>query len=475
MSLFSDEDYNFANSLGISASALDQQWKRLTSGFKRIELAKAATIGDGIRKLSAFENKKYAGIFDQEGTNYKIIKFVPASGAASRMFLPFREMIEDPFSDQSELLISSLSKFPFYNALVAKTNEKGLKIKDLISDPKKLADFIIGAEGLDYDKAPKGLIPFSANEKEVLNAFEMHLEEAKQISDSYIHFTVAEDFLVKIKSGLNEERAEYSIQDPSTHFISMHDNEPVRDESGKLIFWPSGHGSLLKNLNELDSDIVFIKNIDNIQIPSKNTISIEVKKILGGYLIDLKQTIDLFLFQLEEDPEVDLEEIKNWIKNTLDPSFDLSNKNDLITYLHRPIRIAGMVLNEGKAGGGPFWIKSESDIGLQIVEGAQIDKSDPIQNAILASSTHFNPVDMVCSIIDHRGVKYDLEEYLDKEAGFLTKKQVNGYDAIIMERPGLWNGSMASWLSVFIEIPLSSFTPVKDVLDLLPTEKEQLS
>jgi len=475
MSLFSDEDYNFAISLGIPASALDQQWKRLSTGFKRVELVKAATIGDGIRKLSAMENKKYSTIFDQEGINYKIIKFVPASGAASRMFLPFREMLEDPFNERSEYLISSLSKFPFYNALVAKANEKGLKIKDLTSDPKQLAEFILGSEGLAYEHLPKGSIPFSLDEKGELNAFEMHLEEARQISDSNIHFTVAADYLDKIRAALSEDKAEYSIQDPSTHFISMHDNEPVRDESGNLVFWPSGHGSLLKNLNELDADIVFIKNIDNIQAPSKNEISIGVKKVLGGYLIDLKQSIDLFLLQLEEDPEVDVDEIKNWIQNTLDSSFDLSDKNELISYLHRPIRIAGMVLNEGKPGGGPFWVKEGNEVRLQIVEGAQIDKSDAIQSAILASSTHFNPVDMVCSMIDHRGVKYDLEEYLDKQAGFLTKKQVNGHDAIIMERPGLWNGSMANWLSVFIEIPLSSFTPVKDVLDLLPAKKEQLS
>ena len=196
--------------------------------------------------------------------------------------------------------------------------------------------------------------------------------------------------------------------------------------------------------------------------------------MLGGYLMAIKNQIDTFLFQLEEDENCDTLEISAWISEHLDPTFAPANKDELIAFLHRPLRVAGMVLNEGKAGGGPFWVRNKKGIQLQIVENAQIDKSDPEQVKILASSTHFNPVDIVCSLIDHRGERFDLEDYVDKESGFLTKKVVNGVEAMTMERPGLWNASMANWLSIFIEIPLESFTPVKDVLDLLPVEKKQL-
>ena len=474
MGEFSEQDYNYAKSLGISADALNNQWQRFKDGFERIHLNRAATIGDGIVHLSTEESKSYIQIFEQEKSNYAIVKFVPSSGAASRMFLPFLEMIENPESENSKRLIHSLSSFSFYPDILEKAIEKGLDINELKEDPIALANFILNKEGLDYDNYPKGLISFARDNGKSKNAFELHLDEAKSISDGHIHFTVAEDYLDEIREKVNDNKAEYSIQDSSTHFISIYRNKAIRDESGQLLFRPSGHGALLKNLNELDADIVFIKNIDNIQQASKNKISIDVKKMLGGYLLAIKNQIDTFLFQLEEDENCDLEEISTWISDHLDPGFTKTQKEELIAFLHRPLRVAGMVLNEGKAGGGPFWVRNKKGIQLQIVENAQIDKSDPEQIEILASSTHFNPVDIVCALIDHRGHRFDLEDYVDKESGFLTKKVVNGVEAMTMERPGLWNASMANWLSIFIEIPLESFTPVKDVLDLLPSEKKQL-
>ena len=474
MGEFSEQDYNYAKSLGISAEALNNQWQRFKNGFERILLNRAATIGDGIVQLSAEESKKYIQLFEQEKNNYSILKFVPSSGAASRMFLPFLDMIEHPTSDNSKRLIHFLSSFSFYADILEKAIEKGLDINELKEDPIALAHFILNKEGLDYDNYPKGLISFTRDKGKSKNAFELHLDEAKSISGGLIHFTVAEDYLDEIREKINDENASYSIQDSSTHFISVYRNKAIRDDSGQLLFRPSGHGALLKNLNELDADIVFIKNIDNIQQASKNKLSIEVKKMLGGYLMAIKNQIDTFLFQLEEDENCDTLEISAWIREHLDPRFAPAKKDELIAFLHRPLRVAGMVLNEGKAGGGPFWVKNKKGIQLQIVENAQIDKSDSEQLKILASSTHFNPVDIVCSLIDHRGEKFDLEDYVDKESGFLTKKVVNGVEAMTMERPGLWNASMANWLSIFIEIPLASFTPVKDVLDLLPAEKKQM-
>jgi hypothetical protein len=266
---------------------------------------------------------------------------------------------------------------------------------------------------------------------------------------------------------LQEEKVSFSVQDPSTHFIAKVDNTPLRDVDNNLIFRPSGHGSLLENLANVDADIVFIKNIDNIQVPKKNASSIKAKEILGGYLIALKFRIDTFLFQLEEDEEVDLTAISDWIKENIDADVKEYGKTELIKYLHRPIRVAGMVLNEGKAGGGPFWVKNKNRINLQIIEASQVDKESEQQIEILESSTHFNPVDIACCIVDHRGEKFKLEDFIDKESEFLSTKIIDEKEVTIMERPGLWNGSMSDWISVFIELPLTSFTPVKTIIDLL--------
>lgn len=468
MGVFSASDYKNAESLGIKSTSLDRQWELLNKGFPSIVLARPAIIDDGIHRYSEKEERHFKMIFENEKENYSILKFVPASGAASRMFLPFREMLENPENEQSAALLSKLSDFPFYQDICNKASELGVNLESLLSDPFKAAEFILNKEGLNYNEYPKGLITFYSDDKQSSNAFEQQVDEAEQISEGNIHFTVAEEYLQEIKDKLDSEKAEFSIQNSSTHFIAKNEELPFRDNNGELIFRPSGHGALLKNLNELDADIVFIKNIDNIQVKEKNKASLEAKKVLGGFLIQLKQQIDTFLFQLEEDDQVDLEEINEWIRTMIDPLHTNMIKVELINYLKRPVRVAGMVLNEGKAGGGPFWVKKGDDINLEIVEAAQINTADPDQKRILEASTHFNPVDIVCSIKDHRGNKFNLEEFIDPESGFLSQKNSDGTIITIMERPGLWNGSMANWLSVFIELPLESFTPVKTVLDLLP-------
>lgn len=468
MGVFSTTDYKYAESLGIDSISLDRQWGNLNKGFQTVILNRPAIIKDGIKRLSPEEEAFYIHYYKQEKSNYSILKFVPASGAASRMFLPFREMRDNPTSNKAKMLLDKITSFPFYENILSEVEIRGIDIDVLKEDPKKMADFILGKSGLNYDSYPKGLVTFHRDEENYSSAFQQQLMEAEYLCDSNIHFTVSDSFLNEIKDSLNEEKASFSIQNPSTHFIAKVKNEPLRGDDNNLVFRPSGHGALLKNLNAIDADIVFIKNIDNIQIPKKNGASLKAKEVLGGYLIKIKQQIDTFLFQLEEDKDVNLNEISDWIKENIDSDVNLENKTDLIRYLHRPIRIAGMVLNEGKAGGGPFWVKGENGNNVQIVEGAQINKKEEEQVKILESSTHFNPVDLACSLVDHRGKKYDLEEFVDPDSGFLSSKVIDGNEVTIMERPGLWNGSMSDWISIFLELPLESFTPVKTVMDLLP-------
>jgi hypothetical protein len=470
MGVFTTSDYTFSQNNGIDPAALNQQWQLLNEGFATVKLLRPAAIGDGITRLSEEEEDKFIDVFDRAKDNFQILKFVPASGAASRMFLPVREMREVPDSKIAQEILKNIQCFPFYEDLEKKASEKGLAIESLIKDPIKLAEFILLEDGMDYDHFPKGLITFFNDGVEKSCAFEQQLMEAQEISSGHVHFTVADEFREEISAVLHEEKASYSIQDPSTHYIAKHADQPLRNEEDELILRPSGHGALLKNLNDLDAEMVFIKNIDNIQIAKKNNASIKAKKILGGYLITLKEDIDTFLYQLEEDENADLLEINQWVKTHLDPKINKLSKEELINYLHRPIRVAGMVLNEGKAGGGPFWVKKKSGNSLQIIEAAQIDTQDAEQKAILEASTHFNPVDMVCSLTDHRDKKFDLDLFIDKESGFLSNKFINGKEVTIMERPGLWNGSMANWITVFIELPLESFTPVKTIMDLLPAD-----
>lgn len=468
MGVFSTSDIAYAKSMGINSQSLAKQWERITHGFESIQLKRAAIINDGICRLSKEDEDRYTRLFENEKENYSISKFVPASGAASRMFQPIRDMRDDPDSDLTRYIISKLTSFPFYQRMIEKLSEKESSIEELIESPEKLAHFILEKEGMNYDDCPKGLIPFHADGSTITCAFEQHLAEARAIGNGSVNFTVAGPYLKTISTLLNDEDVDLSVQDPSTHYIAITNGDVSRDNDGNIVLRPSGHGALIKNLNKIDADIVYIKNIDNIQATEKNDSSIHVKKILGGFLIDLKQRIDTFLFQLEEDANPPIEEAKNWIKETFNANIVFKNKNEIIKYLHRPLRIAGMVLNEGKAGGGPFWVNSKNGDQLQIIEGSQINTNDTEQEKILNSSTHFNPVDIACSLVDHKGVKFDLSSFIDEESGFLSKKQVKGKEAIIMERPGLWNGSMANWLTLFVEIPLESFTPVKTVLDLLP-------
>lgn len=468
MNTFTESDKKLAAERGITSISLNEQWQRLQNGFPFIILKKAATLEDGIRPLSENEITRLTAVFENSSGNYAILKFVPASGAATRMFKAVRDLYETPISDDAEKIIKQLEGFPFYPYLKILLDSKDISIQDLKNNPKLIADLILKTDGLGYNNAPKGLIPFDLLNKKPTTAFEEQLYEAEELSDGNAHFTVSEQTTDDVKKLLGaKESINYSIQEAETDYIAKDNNEPLRNEKGELLFRPSGHGALLKNLNKLSADIVFIKNIDNILPPANNRESVRLKKAMGGLLIELKQQIDTFLLQLENDHNVDLIEISDWIRTNLNPYFKGSEKTVISQQLNRPLRIAGMVKNEGKAGGGPFWVEDKIGKSLQIVEGAQINMSDIKQVDILNSSTHFNPVDLVCSLKDYNAEKFDLENYIDRETGFDSEKNVDGKNIMIIERPGLWNGAMSGWNTVFVEVPVSTFNPVKSVNDLL--------
>lgn len=468
MNTFSDLDINSAKERGITSTSLNEQWERLKNGFPFIILEKAAIIGEGIRHLSENQIIRFKNLFDNKSNDYDILKFVPASGAATRMFKAVRELYETPLSSDANTVLKEIEHFPFYPFLKEVIESNGISSAILKKDPEVLSDLILTPKGLDYNNAPKGLIPFDLIKGKPTTAFEEQFKEAEELSDGEVHFTVSGQAMVDVKALLGDkENIKYSLQEQATDYIAKDNNDPFRNENGELHFRPSGHGALLKNLNKLSADIVFIKNIDNILPPAKNGESILLKKAMGGLLIELKQQIDTFLLQLDHDPNVNLNEISDWIKLNLNPYFKGIDNADFIDQLDRPLRIAGMVKNEGKAGGGPFWVKDNEGVNLQIVEGAQIDMSDNEQVKILNSSTHFNPVDLVCALKNYKGNKFDLEKYIDRDTGFESEKNVGGETITIMERPGLWNGAMSGWNTIFVEIPVSTFNPVKSVNDLL--------
>jgi hypothetical protein len=463
---FSEKDIQQANQRGIKQKELIEQWNRLRDGFPFIQLDSAAIPGYGIHVLDAAEKKKYTKLFEEKKEAYYVEKFVPASGAATRMFQPVRSLHQEPLPQQAKQVLKDWEDLPF--ASLIKSKMKSLGVSDgFISSPQKLAQVILEKEGLGYGGYPKGLVPFDVVEGKPYSAFQEQLDEARKLSNGHIHFTVSPEYLKEVKSHLGEEQnISFSVQEEATDYIARTGVEPVRDEEGQLLFRPSGHGALIQNLNQLQSDLVFINNIDNILPEAKNGQGLLYKQILGGLLIELKEKSDTYLKQLTEGKAYK-EDVRNWIHAWFNPDFKGKTDQEYINQLLRPIRVAGMVKNEGKAGGGPFWVKSKQGKTLQIVEGAQIDPHDSGQQNILKSSTHFNPVNIVCALKDYKGNKFDLTEFIDPDTGFDSAKNINGKDARIIERPGLWNGSMSGWNTVFIDVPVETFNPVKSVLDLL--------
>ncbi|SHL53507.1 DUF4301 family protein [Flavobacterium saccharophilum] len=507
---FSTEDFLQIYNHGISFDTILKQLEIFENGIAKCNLVSAATIDNGILSLSEVEFEEKARFFDNQKENLKIKKFVPASGAATRMFKFLRAFLND-FDIEKEtinayinrkkdkelsMFIVAMEKFPFFEALHKELNLLYPDFETLERDYKNyyFIKLLLSSDHFDFANKPKAVLPFHKYKDHIANPIEEHLNEcfhyASSNQVSNLHFTVTEahqqlfEKEVEILKGKVEKASEiqinigYSYQNKSTDSITVDtNNKIVRDKNGMLVFRPGGHGALIENLNKLNSDIIFIKNIDNVIQNHIDKITL-YKKALAGVLIQMQHKVFDYLKAIEkqEVKEENVEEIVAFLTEKLNiqitsdfHKFTFENKVIKIKdLLDRPIRICGMVKNEGEPGGGPFWIMNDQGkISLQIVEASQVDSSNKKQRAIMGEATHFNPVDLVCGIKNYKNKKFDLLQFVDQKAGFIVEKSIEGKAVKSYELPGLWNGAMANWLTIFVAVPLITFNPVKTVNDLL--------
>ncbi|MCP4457679.1 MAG: DUF4301 family protein [Cytophagales bacterium] len=446
-------------------SRLDAQLRIFREGISPYILSSEAVIGSGLEFLSHKDLARFEKTYGL--SKMTVQKFVPASGAATRMF-------KDLLSFKNESLSNESSKIFFENI-----GEIPFDIRES-TEIKVLEELF---EMMRIDRQPKGLLKFHAYDGFARSAAEEHLAEglgyAKKQEKIKIHFTVSQEHLEDFKTHVKKARTQFSsnfeisfsTQNSRTDTVAVDlNNVPIKDPNGDMLFRPAGHGALLENLDALDADLIFIKNIDNVVPDRLKSETIKFKKILGGVLLDYQERV-FNLLKRNDSGENILEEGKDLLER-LGLKGTLSNA-EVARKLNRPIRVCGMVKNQGEPGGGPFWVKSANGIeSLQIVESAQVDHSDPEQEHIFKQSTHFNPVDLVCGVKDFKGKKFNLLEYRDPKTGFISKKSHNGQPIKALELPGLWNGSMADWNTIFVEVPLITFNPVKTVNDLLRPEHQ---
>lgn len=461
-------------------------------------------MDDGIRRLDSLDLPALTQDFERARAAGRVTKFVPASGAGTRMF-KFLENARlqgssEPATEQMEQFFSGLPKFAFYHDLKNTLLRQEHHLDELIAEKnyRPIIDALL--DSLNYAKLPKGLIAFHRYGSTTRTPIEEHLVEASDyVQDdagrARIHFTVSPDHQHAIKEHIGQAREKLdrdtgtwtidcSVQKSSTDTVAVDmDNRPFRDSHGNLLLRPAGHGALLMNLQELHGDVVFIKNIDNVVPDHLKETSSDCKKMLGGFLVGLQNTLFSFLTRLESGTlsSSTLDQITEWAGHSLAMTipgawraYSNSQKSQwLFKRLNRPIRVCGMVPNVNHPGGGPFWVEQEDGTAsLQIVEVSQVDPDSPTQQQVFASSTHFNPVDMVCGVRDYQGKPFNLDRFVDPDTGFIAQKSYKGRELKALELPGLWNGGMAKWHSVFVEIPRETFNPVKTVLDLLLPEHQ---
>ena len=517
---FTESDFREIEKRGIPLERIVEQIEIFRRGIPPVKLHRPATIDDGIIRIPETEQQHYREVYLQAAAEGRALKFVPASGAATRMMKTLvkvfnesrannihevSQLAEEGEQDYQLLLrfLNNLPRFAFYNDLKTILAQSGKPIETLLREGqfRDILAALLLPDGLNYANLPKGLIKFHDYPGGSRTPFEEHLVEAVYYTAdkkgiTRIHFTIAPEHEEMIKSYIasvlpryetDDIRFDisYSFQKPSTDTIAVDlNNTPVRDAAGKLVFRPGGHGALLENLNDLQGDIVFIKNIDNVVPDRLKSPTYHYKMVLGGYLIHLQNRVFQYLHTLDEGvpPESALAEIFAFAREELylDVPGDIRKKTSpsqqrdfLLTLLNRPIRVCGMVKNEGEPGGGPFWVASETNsLSLQIVESAQVDMNSEEQRHIWESSTHFNPVDLVCGVRDYCGKPFHLPDFTDPRSGFITIKSLNGKDIKALELPGLWNGAMANWITVFVEVPIITFNPVKTIFDLLRKEHQ---
>ena len=502
--MWNDNDKQLMAAKGITEPVIEAQLKRFETGFPWLKLEAAATVGNGIVRLDAKQQTQCIKLWKEfQGGGATIEKFQPASGAASRMFKNLFAFINEgksvPESDFERQFFDNITQFAFFPQLnktcvsLYQNNVSELVEAGRYADVLKA---LLLPEGMNYGALPKALLKFHrAAAGTVHTPLEEHLEEGAQYAADVdrrvsIHFTVSPEHrsgfekLIKSKVPLMSKvwGVKYDItlseQKASTDTIAVNmDNTPYRDAKGNLLFRPAGHGALLENLNERDADVVFIKNVDNVVPLRLRSVSTRYKKIIGGYLVQVQRQLKKYLETLDKGnvKTGDLKAMLRYARHTLcisDTATDGMDDAALAAWLHnklnRPIRVCGVVPNEGEPGGGPYLsYNADGSASPQILESAQINPDDPAAVEMMRGGTHFNPVDLVCYIKDYKGIKFDLRKFVDPETGFISTKSKDGVDIKALELPGLWNGSMSDWNTIFVEVPIDTFNPVKTVNDLL--------
>ena len=508
--MLSTKDLKQLQQKGISELQFQTQIENFEKGFPFANLAGAATVGDGIVRFTPEEAEEYAQLFDKKRDELSMVKFVPASGAASRMFKDLIDVEQKYNASEKKIGFARITKCLDNVAKLALSDElnkilekHGLEAKKLLQekDYPTIAHYILQADGLGYQSKPKAMLLFHKYNNEARTAFEEHLVEGVEYAQMvdktvHLHFTISPEHRALFQEKVNEVvpkyearygvkyHIEFSEQMGKTDMIALDkEGNIVRNADGSILFRPGGHGALIENLNALEADLIFIKNIDNVTTDALRPTTYLYKKALAGYLLYIQEAVADCLHQLESlsVSEGALSRIEGFASKLLNIRFSMTyfsrSMRERVSYLgrklNRPIRVCGMVRNEGEPGGGPYWVRNEhGHKNLQIIEASQIDFNNRFQVDMVKESSHFNPVDLICGVKNYKGNKFNLKNYIDKNTGFISKKKQNGVEMIIQELPGLWNGAMADWNTIFVEVPIETFTPVKTLEDLLRKEHQ---
>ena len=494
--MLSQQDLKQIAQKGITPEQIENQLNEFKTGFPFLKLEAAAGIGKGIIAPNADERKQLEEVWNQyKAAGNKIVKFVPASGAASRMFKNMFAFVDAdydvPTTDFEKKYFDSIDKFAFFDALDAacqKNNGKGIKALMAEGNYKAVAANMLKAEGLNYGQLPKGLLLFHKYADGPRTPMEEHLVEgalyAASNGEAHVHFTVSHEHMELFKAKVAEKAdtfaqkygikydISFSEQKPSTDTVAANpDNTPFRNDDGSLLFRPGGHGALIENLNEIDADVIFIKNIDNVVPDRLKPETVEWKQVIAGVLVSLQKQAFEYLHVLDAGAsDAQIAEIAEFVAKNL--CTDAKGRKVDAAYLHeklnRPMRVCGVVKNVGEPGGGPFLTyNQDGTVSLQILESSQIDTNNEAYMKMFTQGTHFNPVDLVCAVKDYKGQPFNLPEFVDKTTGFISSKSKAGKELKALELPGLWNGAMSNWSTVFVEVPHGTFSPVKTVNDLL--------
>lgn len=497
---FTEKDLQTISRKGISKEKFARQLEMLRDGFPYLKIEGPAVVGHGITCPSPEMEERSIRIWDEYlNAGGTVQKMVPASGAASRMFKNLFAFLEGkkerPSDDFMKEFFSSIGRFAFFSPLNSVCMEKyGKSVYTLIGEGryKDVVRALIMQDGLNYGQLPKALLLFHKTLGGARTAIEEHLAEGAEYAagkkgDVKVHFTVSDEHQPLAEARIEEIRGimenetgkkfdiSFSVQKPSTDTVAANpDGTPYREE-GELFFRPGGHGALIENLNDLDADVIFIKNVDNVVPDALREPTIRAKKMLGGILVATKQKINEYCRCLDEGlpTEEEMNDMLAFLREVLCVENDFASKMlpiDKAAYLlrkfNRPLRVCGMVRNEGEPGGGPFMVYSpDGTVQPQILESTQLDPRH--EKKLLKEASHFNPVDLVVSIRNWKGEKFNLSEYVDPSTGFISQKSRGGHEIKALELPGLWNGAMSDWNTIFVEVPAETFNPVKTVNDFL--------